>query len=809
MRLPALLLWLGLMTSPAVVPVTLAQSMATQPAESGELLDDPHEGRFVYFRAGAPITLQASPLHAAALVPDTSEQKGPLTPPDGLELDPRGNRPDLIERGVTLFRVPSSVAPRGLDTTPPPDAWQVTLRSGLPSQPVFEHGAALRIPSDEVVVAFDTATTLKDAKRLLAGSWDDLDAQELREFRPGSFICVLRDASAGRAFEASRMLTQLEGVLWAEPSFINVYLETPGGPPSGRALPGFPSSLTHHQTLESKYLARLVSTVDREPEGFVWSTAIDGHFENDIDRWIVARDEGSNRILPMVVRERTHDGKRAVYMSGKGLAGNSPPDPYLEGASSYLISPIFDLAAYREVFVELWFWARFEDPVDAPRRVHDLGRVLLYDAESKEYVREYPIAPVGPTGDLTRGPGTDRGWRKLMFRVPVDTLARPLQVFVHFYSDGLGEAEGLFVDDIRVLYSTGDGGDPFSRDPAVQHQYAIMPRGQIAGWPASSDPASHAVAAWSAGIPKKDVIVALLDDGVERDHPDLAFWEPVKDGEGAPEADGIADGDPQDEVELPPGEPVSPEDRHGTACAGVLGATANNGIGIAGVAPEALLLPLHRGIDDLSIVRAIDVAVEHGADVLVIPWGWTGAAPEVITRAIIDAIDAGTTIVAAAGDGVHRPYSDAVDYPCALSASTSLICVGASSIAGEPKGPASADGLYWWRSAEDETGPDLLAPGTWLHATDRLGPLGYNDGSQDVPADLSNEFAGTGASACYVGGVAALMVSHDPLLMPEGLKRLITTTATKLQASSARRASRDGDAMVTSGAAREPALERV
>ena len=70
-------------------------------------------------------------------------------------------------------------------------------------------------------------------------------------------------------------------------------------------------------------------------------------------------------------------------MSGKGLAANVPPDPYLEGASSYLISPIFDLAAYREVFVELWFWARFEDPVDAPRRVHDFGRVLLYDVAKR------------------------------------------------------------------------------------------------------------------------------------------------------------------------------------------------------------------------------------------------------------------------------------------------------------------------------------------------------------------------------------------------------------------------------------------
>ena len=69
----------------------------------------------------------------------------------------------------------------------------------------------------------------------------------------------------------------------------------------------------------------------------------------------------------------------------------------------------------------------------------------------------------GRTRRCVGSSGTDRGWRKLMFRVPFQKLVRPLQLQVHFYSDGLGGAEGLFVDDIRVLYSSGDGGDPFDR----------------------------------------------------------------------------------------------------------------------------------------------------------------------------------------------------------------------------------------------------------------------------------------------------------------------------------------------------------
>lgn len=700
--------------------------------------DDPLKGRFSILRSGAPIPIQASPLYSAVLMPDTKEDKGLATPPEGLELDPRGNRPDLIERGLTLFRVPNTVAPRGLDKPPQTDAWQAALGSGLPVQPVFEHGAALRIPSDEVLVGFDPSTTLEDAKRLLSSTWDDLDAQELREFRPGTFVCKLRKATTGRVFEASRMLLEVAGVRWAEPSFINIHLETPGDAPDDRVQFRLPSSLTQRHLLESNFVTIKVNTLHHDPAGDVWQVAVDGHFEDDIDKWVAAREAGAGRILPVVVKDRQHGGKRSVYMSGRGLGANTPPDPYLEGAGSYLVGPTFNLASHAETYVELWFWARFEDPSTEPRQVYDFGRVLLYDVGSEEYVYEHPIAPVGPTGDLTQGPGTDSGWRKLMFRIPPEHLASPLQVHVNFHSDELDGAEGLYVDDIRVLYKAGP----------------------------------DAAAAWSPGLTDKDVIVALLDDGVERNHPDLAFWEPNKDADLSDDA-------------LFPGEPVAAEDRHGTACAGVLGALASNG-GVVGVAPGALLLPLHRGVDDISIVRAIDAAVRHGAQVLVIPWGWTGAAPEVITRAIADAIGAGMTVVAAAGDGVHRPYSDTIDYPCSLSDSTALICVGASSIAGEPKGFASADGQYWWRSAESSTGPDLLAPGTWLRATDRRGRLGYNAGSQSPGADWTDGFSGTGASACYVGGVAALMVSHDPPLEPAQVKQMIVSTGATLPTSTGR-----------------------
>jgi subtilisin family serine protease len=597
--------------------------------------------------------------------------------------------------------------------------------------------------------------------------------------------------------------------------------------------------MTPRQTIGAPPGGRGVWASEREQEDTAWTLLLDGHFENLPGEWSVARDAGGTRVLPVINKNRPHRGSRSVFMTGAGLAESEPPEPYIEGARSYLISPPFSLSGYKDAFVELWFWARFEDPQDEPRRIHDFARVFLYDMVSDSFVHDVPIAPVGPEGDLTRERGTDNGWRKVLFRVPQEVRLPALQIFVQFVSDGAVGGEGIFIDDMRVLATIGSRRTASGRDPASAVQYALEPRGQIAGWPEEGNPVSHGSAGWQGGFAAEDVIVALLDDGVDRGHPDLAFWEPELEvegepgderaeldeeqdaqkeetaGEDEPDAGPEEEGDPgrsgrsepegsgaraaagattdREPYRLAPGEelfpgaPATGEDRHGTACAGVLGAIADNGIGIAGTAPGAKLLPLNRGIDDVSIVRAIDAAVLYGARVLVIPWGWSGAYSRTITQAITEAIDAGMLVVAAAGDGVHRPYSDGVDYPCVLGASTPLLCVGASSIAGEPKGVASADGQYWWKSAAGPSGPNLLAPGTWLHATDLRGALGYNDGSGEVPPDYTETFSGTGAAACYAAGVATLMVSRDPRISTEQAKEILTKTATPLGGGAAGR----------------------
>lgn len=767
----------------ALVLLLLVLSPPAPAEESGAIPGhEPDRGRFVLVSLdGSRRVLTASPRVAATLVsPDAGT---PTHPPDGLEIDPRGERLDLRARGAALYRVPPVEPPRGFDADPPLDAWQAALAGSPDAQPVFEHGAGLRIASDEIFLDMPGAEDAEGARTLLGEAWDVLGIVEMRRLRGETFVCRLDDPSHGRAFEVAIRLARLDAVSRAEPSFVNVFLETPGESPAvGVGYPNRPR-LTHTQQIETPPAGgRFPQLGLREPDP-PWVLFLDAPFEAPVEEWFVGREEGANRIVPIVTRKAGFASERSVYMTGKGLAGNKPPAPYDVGAGAVLLSPVFSGPPISDVFVELRFRADLETPAEPFGLARDFARVLVYDETSPSIAAGATIAPVAERGDLTATAGTPDGWRKLMFRLPLSSRQHLNQLLVQFVSDGGGGAGGVWIDEVRVLGRRGSRRPRALRHAEALRQHAIYPDGQIVGFPRGSDPVPDVVAAWSIRSDASDVVVAVLDDGVERRHPDLTLWRPTflrPVGIEDPELLDAVLAERERQVAawqaVFPGEPVDPLDRHGTACAGVAAAPGGNG-GVVGVAPGARILPLLRGADDVSLVHAIDAAVDLGVDVLVVPWGWSGASPAIVTRALVDALDAGVAVVAAAGDGVHRPYERGVDFPCSLASTTSLVCAGAASVDGTPKGPAGEDGQYWWASAADRSGPSVLAPGTWLHATDRSGALGYNDGlRQDVGAGWTDSFSGTGAAACYTAGVASLVIAHAPETSPARLKEILTGT---------------------------------
>ncbi|MGD9228944.1 MAG: S8 family serine peptidase, partial [Desulfobacterales bacterium] len=258
---------------------------------------------------------------------------------------------------------------------------------------------------------------------------------------------------------------------------------------------------------------------------------------------------------------------------------------------------------------------------------------------------------------------------------------------------------------------------------------------------------------------------AVIDWGIDLFHPDLNV-DAGYDFDGSPGGGA--------------------RDSHGTAVAGNIGAIYNNGIGVIGTAPNVKILSIFYGYTYANVAAAIDVAVAKGARVLNNSWGWVGAPSADIENAIYDALAAGRTVLFAAGNGPDRPpWTYETVFPCKLTGASSVICVGATSPTDEHKAAASSDGRFFWGSSYIGDGPDVCAPGSWSYTTDMTGVAGYNDGSGDIDPDYFHDFGGTSSSAPKVAGIAALMLSIDPTLIPAEIKRILGATADDIDAPGA------------------------
>ena len=230
----------------------------------------------------------------------------------------------------------------------------------------------------------------------------------------------------------------------------------------------------------------------------------------------------------------------------------------------------------------------------------------------------------------------------------------------------------------------------------------------------------------------KRPVIAILDTGVDIEHPDLAanIWTNAAEAAGINGQDDDANGFKDDlhGWDFINNHSVTNDfNGHGTHCAGIAAAVGNNGIGITGANPDALIMPVtvmqSNGTGDVAtIVKGIDYAAANGADVISMSIGsysYSIAEEQALGRAYANAV-----LVAAAGnDGhamvpyVHCPF-DAPMFPAAF---TFVLGVEAS---------ANAQGALAGFSNFDETGPiyssfgenelynyELRAPGVNIMST--------------------------------------------------------------------------------------------
>jgi len=358
------------------------------------------------------------------------------------------------------------------------------------------------------------------------------------------------------------------------------------------------------------------------------------------------------------------------------------------------------------------------------------------------------------------------------------TFTRVLRAANALYEKGQADGKVLYSHPdfipAKIKYEApGSTAEAVPQDPLFKNQWHLNNTGASKGKPGAD---VRALGAWTTSTGEPSVVVAIIDDSVQKDHPDLK--DNFKAGRYYDGVTGTFTDDP------------SPKDggqRHGTACAGVAVAAANS-IGGRGIAPGCRLVGVNFWDGTVGqTAEGFYFAESQGASIISCSWSW-GAAFDAVSVAIKDLArngrgGKGTVILFAAGNDYGTIASRQI-----FGSMREVICVGASN----------------WRddhSKYSNTGPELsvVAPSSDFFDTPASLSILTTDNTEDMPKPNSEGqpfsgyesgdytpnqgrrgFGGTSSATPLTAGVCALILSRNPELTAAEVRKILEDTADKI-----------------------------
>ena len=301
------------------------------------------------------------------------------------------------------------------------------------------------------------------------------------------------------------------------------------------------------------------------------------------------------------------------------------------------------------------------------------------------------------------------------------------------------------------IEGSGGGGDGLAQDPSISEQWYLDKLGIRQAWDELKQNNIN-----SGG--SRDVVVAVIDSGVDYNHPDLSGNMWVNTGEIP--GNGIDD-DQNGYVDDVYGANVvgnqyygqsgNPMDDngHGTHVAGIIAAQANNGIGGSGIANNVQIMAIKAAqssgtLTAADIAQGINYAAEKGADVINMSFGGYGRS-QVEEDALAQAFSTSVLVASAGNDGLPNvpfPILGKNVFPAAYPWVLGVMAEGLQPAA---NGDNLASFSNWDYIAQDSHEYEVMAPGVEIYST--------------LPDGKYAKWSGTSMAAPIVSGIAALLRS--------------------------------------------------